>query len=930
MTTLPTGTVTFLFTDIEGSTQLLQSLREDYARVLAEHQQLLRAAFDAHDGVIVDTQGDSFFVAFPRAGNAIRAAVEAQRTLAEHQWTAGVQVRVRMGLHTGEPIISGDRYVGLDVHRAARIGAAGHGGQVLLSQTTRDLVASDLPEGVTLRDLGEHRLKDLRTADHLYQLWLSEFFASKVRNEFPPLRTLDVVPNNLPIQLTSFVGREKEIREIKEMLGQARLLTLTGAGGSGKTRLSIEAAAGVLDWQQFKNGIWFVELAPLSEPALLAQTIATTLGMREEPGRPILNSLRDYLKDKSLLLILDNCEHLIEACAKLADSLLHGCPHLTILASSREALGIAGEMPFRVPPLSVPVLGHSTPDTLTGSDSVRLFIERAVTVQPHFGVTNQNAAALAHICYRLDGIPLALELAAARVKVLSIEQISQKLDDRFRLLTGGSRTALPRQQTLHAAVDWSYDLLSEPERILLRRLAVFGGGWTLEAAENVCQGGTIRLDDVLDLLTHLVDKSLVMVDAQKGEARFRMLETIRQYAVEKLTESGEAPRVWKRDLEYFCQLTERAESELDSANSLDWLNRLELERDNLRAVLERSQTADGGAELGLRMTGALWWFWEQRSYFAEGRDRLSAAVATAGELKQSLPYTKALASAAHLTYRQGDYSAAKVLAESSLTVYREIGDKRGMAFALSVLARSEWDLGDYETAAELFEESLALSIEVNDKKSAAFTLGDLAYAALRPGDYPTAKARLTQVLALSQEMGDKYVMGFALSGLGEVALRQADYTGANRLLEESLEVREQIGDKRGVGVSLGTLGWLAMLQQDWSKAKARVEASLEVRKEIGDKGGIAWCLETLAELAEARGQLAQAARVFGAAAALRVAIGSFIDPVDQPEYERRLTALRVTLGEEPFAVALEEGRALTLQQAIALALDENKSSESDV
>lgn len=921
---LPTGTVTFLFTDIEGSTQLLQALREDYPHVLAEHHRLLRAAFDAHNGVVVDTQGDSFFVAFARATDATHSAVEGQRALAVHLWTAGAQVRVRMGLHTGEPIIAGDRYVGIDVHRAARIGAAGYGGQVLVSQTTRDLVESDLPDGVTLRDLGEHRLKDLRTAKHLYQLSIAG-----LRCEFPPLRTLDVARNNLPILLTSFVGREKEIREIKETLGNARLVTLTGAGGSGKTRLSLEVAAEILDLQQFENGLWFVELAPLSDPALLPQTVATTLGVREEPGRPVFNSLMDDLRDKKLLLILDNCEHLIEACAKLAEQLLRACPHLKILASSREALGIAGEIPYRVPSLSLPDPLHLSALTLANYEAARLFIDRAMTLQPTFAVNNQNAAAVAEICSRLDGIPLALELAASRVKVLSVDQISQKLDDRFRLLTGGSRAALPRQQTLRAAIDWSYDLLSEPERALLRRLAVFVGGWTLEAAEDICQGETIRLDDVLDLLTHLVDKSLVLVDEEKGEARYRMLEMIRQYAAEKLTESGEATLVWKRDLEYFCRLTERAEPELGGANPMDWLDRLELELDNLRAVLERSQTVEGGAELGLRTTGALWWFWEQRGYFAEGRERLAAALTRAGEFKQSSPYAKALATAAHLAYRQGDHTAARALAEESLTIYRQIEDKRGIAFVLSALGRITWDLGDYETGLGLFEESLALSIEVDDKKWAAFVLGDLAYAALRPGDYETAKSRLSQVLALSQETGDKYMTGFALSGLGEVAVRQGDYAGATRLLEDSLELREHIGDKRGIGVSLGTLGLLAMRQGDWIKATSQLGASLEARKEIGDKGGIAWCLEKFAEIAEARGRFAHAVRVFGAAASLRASIGSFIDPVDQPEYERRLTSLRVGLGEGPFAAELAEGRALTLQQAIALALSENESPENE-
>ncbi len=502
MNNLPTGTVTLLFTDIEGSTQLLHALRDQYALVLADQRAILRAAFDQWAGCEIDTQGDAFFVAFARATDAVNAVVQAQRNLAAHAWTDGVTVRVRMALHTGEAMLATTGYVGIDVHRAARICSAGHGGQVLLSQTTRDLVEEALPNGVALRDLGEHRLKDLKRPEHVYQLVIADLPA-----DFAPLKSLDAHPHNLPIQLTSFIGREQEMARVKELLEGARLLSLTGSGGAGKTRLALQVAADLID--EFPDGVWFVELAPLTDAGLIPQTVASLLGLREEAGRPVMTMLSDYLRAKTTLLLLDNCEHLIDACAKFADTILHVAPKIKILATSREALGIAGETAYRVPSLSLPPpqLPISNYQSLNQYESVRLFIDRALAVQPDFSVTNANAPALAQICHRLDGIPLALELAAARVKSLSVEQIAVRLDDRFRLLTGGSRTALPRQQTLRAAIDWSHSLLTEEERVLLRRLSVFAGGWTLDAAQAVCGCDPVRADDVLDLLARLVDKS---------------------------------------------------------------------------------------------------------------------------------------------------------------------------------------------------------------------------------------------------------------------------------------------------------------------------------------------------------------------------------------------------------------------------------------
>ncbi|HET8678584.1 MAG TPA: adenylate/guanylate cyclase domain-containing protein, partial [bacterium] len=532
----PTGTVTFLFTDIEGSTRLLQSLGDaGYAELLALHRELLRSAFTAAGGHEIETQGDGFLIAFQSARRAVAAALDAQRALDTHPWPHGAVFRVRMGLDTAETTIHGGAYAGLGLHRAARICAAGWGGQVLLSRITADIVGTELPAGASLRDLGDHHLKDLQRTERIYQLMHATLPA-----DFPPLRSLDSLPNNLPRHLTSFIGREREIADVKQWLLTTRLLMLTGSGGCGKTRLALQVGADLVEG--FTDGVWLVELAPVSDPVLVPQTVASTLHIREEPGRPLLVTLTDHLGPKQLLLLLDNCEHVVEACAHLAEALLRACPRLRILATSRESLAIAGEMTWRVPSLSVPDPARlPSLERLTQYEAVRLFIERATAARPDFAVTQRNAPALAQICHQLDGIPLAIELAAARVKVLPVNQIAERLNDLFRLLTGGGRTALPHHQTLEAAMDWSYDLLSEPERVLLGRLSVFAGGWTLEAAEAVCAGDAVPSATFLDLLAQLVDKSLVMArvhDEPSVDGRYWLQEPVRQYATRKLQESG--------------------------------------------------------------------------------------------------------------------------------------------------------------------------------------------------------------------------------------------------------------------------------------------------------------------------------------------------------------------------------------------------------
>ena len=822
---LPAGIITFLFTDVEGSTHLWEL-----------HPAAMREAMARHDGVIEESvahssgrvvrprgEGDSRFAVFARATDAAAAARDIQQTLAAEPWPTPLPLRVRMALHTGEADLRAGDYYGSDVNRCARLRAIAYGGQTLLSQSTHDLIRDALPEKVAVQDLGEHRLKDLLRAEHVYQLDVMGQSA-----DFPPLHSVDAFPNNLPVQLTSFVGRVHELSEVKRSLDTTHLLTLTGPGGTGKTRLSLQVAAEVLD--AFGDGAWLVELAPLSDPALLTQTVAAALGVREQPGRPISDTLSDYLRAKNLLLILDNCEHLIEACAQLANTLLRTCPHLRILTSSRESLGIAGETSYRVPSLSVPDWRQANAyEVILENDCVRLFVDRAVAAQNRFRLTEKNAGAIAQICSRLDGIPLAIELAAARVKVFSPEQIAARLDDRFRLLTGGSRTALPRQQTLRALIDWSYDMLPKAEQVLLRRLSVFAGGWTFEAAEGVCEGiedgetrgggdqqkepvaashiprGPIASDDVLDSLTHLVDKSLVAADEQGQDVRYRLLETIRQYARGKLLESGESAPLRDRHLDFFVKLAEEAEPKLESAEEFEWMSRLEPDHDNLRAALEWG--FDNQPDLALRLSGALMFFWNQKGFASEGRGWLEAALrqveslpAAEGEMARSrlAARGKALAGMALELITLGDMTAARRYAEDGARILRELGDRRRLAFALLTVSLSARHLNDPVVALASGRESIALLRALRDKWGLALVLGSFAtVVASAEHDFVTARSYLEESVRLFDEMGAKRASAPPLYGLGLTAYLQGDYEAARAAYQECLSVSIENGMRPG-------------------------------------------------------------------------------------------------------------------------------------
>lgn len=912
----PSGSVTFLFTDIEGSTRLWQEFPAAMPEALARHHTIVNQSIAAHQGHVFQIVGDAFHAVFASARDGLQAALDAQRALSTEPWRETGLIRVRMALHTDQAEVNAEHYDSgeyaegeyLFLARTARLMSAAHGGQILLSATTAELVREQLPPELQLRDLGTHRVKDFEP-QHVFQVT-----DPALPSDFPPLMTLGSLPNNLPLQLTSFIGREREIDEVKQWLSVTRLLTFTGPGGCGKTRLAIQVAADLIE--EFRDGVFFVALAPLTESGLIVPTIAQTLGIRESAGRLILTILKEYLQSRNILLVLDNFEQVISA-APLVAELLAACGQLYILVTSREALHVRGEREYLVPPLAVPNISKLAPlESLTQSPAVELFVQRAQAVKPDFKLTNETASAIAEICYQLDGLPLAIELAAARMRLMPPRQMLARLEHRLQFLTGGARDLPERQQTLRNTIAWSYDLLNESDQELFRRLSVFVGGCTVAAAETVA--GISQ--SILDQIDSLLDKSLLRHSEGKGgEPRFEMLETLREFGLEQLDTSGEQAVIRQRHANFFLSLAEPAEARLESAEQIEWLNQMEQEHDNLRAALEWSKTAEDKGQLTMRLASLLGVFWEARGHFSEGRARLTAVLAIESAQGRTFERAKLLRRAAELAYRQSDYAATKLLAAESLDICREIGDKQGTASALIKLGDAETEMGDYATASAHFEETVTIWRELKDKHGTARALINLGWAALRRGDYPLANARLEEALTLHRELKDIRGIGFALSGLGEVAMRQGDYARATAQVEESLELRRQSGNKWGVGVSLGTLGWIAIRQGDWEGGIERLAESLEVRQEIGDKSGSAWCLERLAEVAIAGGHSEKAVRVFAAAASLRASVSSVMDAVDQPDYATKLATLRGELGEERFSAAWAQGSALTLDQAIALA-----------
>jgi predicted ATPase/class 3 adenylate cyclase len=953
MRDLPAGTITLLFTDIEGSTHLLQKLGERYAELLDECRTLLRAAFSAHHGYEVDTQGDAMFAAFARASDALEAAVAAQRELAAHSWPGAVTVRVRMGLHTGEPSLMAEGYVGLDVHYSARVMSAAHGGQVLLSRTTRDLVEHDLPEGVSLRDLGEHHLKDLEEPVALYQVVIAGLPA-----DFPPPRTQDRRPNTLPVQLTPLIGREHEVTTVMRLLRRkdVRLVTFTGPGGTGKTRLALQVASELAD--EFVGGVFFVPLACLRDPTLVMPTIARALGIRDGTEQSIFARLVEALQQQQVLLLLDNFEQVVDAAPQIAE-LLTFCPQLKLLVTSREVLHVRSEREFAVPPLALPDPAHLPKlSALARTPAVALFLQRAQAARPEFKLTSTNARAVVEICVRLDGLPLAIELAAARMKLLSPQVLLARLDQPLTMLTGGARDVPARQQTLRNTIEWSYQLLNAREQRLFRWLSVFVGGCTLQAAEAVCELPDAEAGQVLDGVASLVDKSLlkrVEQTAEGSDGRLLMLETIREYGVEMLTASGEDNAARLAHAGYFLRLAEEAEPALKGPLLVSWLDRLEREHDNLRVALQWA-LEQGRSEIALRMGIALERFWVVRGLRNEGLAFLEQALAVRAGVAANIR-AKALLVAARLAFNQSNYEQGEALAQEALGLFRELGDRRGIALSLNRLGVAAWrrgeyrsarvlldedlalfrDLGDrdrvawslfmhglldnkqgeYARAASRFEESLALFRELGNKRGIAASLKQLAGTLfVSQGSHDLIYPMLEQALSLDREVGDKEGMAVASLLLGWVALKQGDKATARRRAEEGLTLYRQMEHREGMAEALIMLGRVEAARGDYAFARTLYEESLAMAQEIGDQELIASGLEGLASVGAVQGELARAARLWGTAEAMREAIGAPLPPIERSDYEQAVATVRDHLGEEAFASAWAEGRAMTAEQVL--------------
>jgi len=724
-------------------------------------------------------------------------------------------------------------------------------------------------------------------------------------------------PTNLPGQLTSFIGRRRERAEVRRLFGSSRIVTLTGPGGSGKTRIAIQVAMDMLIDQP--EGAWLVELESLADPAFVSQSVASVLGVQEEPGRPLLLTLAAAVAAKEMLLVLDNCEHLAAAVASFAEGLLRECPELRILATSREPLGLRGELVWRVPMLSVPDIRTAavrTKDIVSRYESVRLFVDRAVAAVPSFQLTDRNATAVAMICHRLDGIPLAIELAAVRVKALPVEKILERLSDRFQLLTGGSRTALPRQQTLRATVDWSYELLSAKERVILNRVTVFAGGFTLEAAEEVCVNGAVSSPEVLDLVSALVDKSLVVPEeTEEGGARYRLLETIRDYGGEKLRLSGEEAALAGRHGSYFTLFAEAAESELRGPEQGMWLTRTEEEHDNLRLAIHAS-VERGDPSGALRLAGALWRFWYFRGYWEEGRKRLGEVCTMPGAEARTPARAKALYGAGVLARLQGDFGAAERYLNESLEIARGLEAQGAIADALFELGNVANQKEDLVTARSYYEQTLALRRELNDRLGIALAshgLGVLAYAM---GDPAAARALYEEAIAIQRERGNLRAEAAGLNGLGDVALYQGDLGAARAFQNRSLEIQRELGDKSGIAFSLRLLGRVAVREGDLASGRALLSESLDLFQKVGDPGGIADGIEAMAELYAAAGDASRALRLAGAAAAHRETIHMPLAGPDREQLDRSLASTRDKLGGEEAERIFAAGKALELERAV--------------
>lgn len=857
MDSKPIGLVTFLFTDIEGSTKLSQEFPDTYSEAMDKHNSILTNAIESNNGFIFKIAGDSFCCAFAIAEDAVKAAVMAQKDFAFEtagQAVSDAVIKVRIGIHTGNAEWTGTDYIGyVALARVNRIMSAACGEQIIISNNTHELViekftgvGKDSDTKITFRDLGERRLKDLIQALNLYQV-----VAPDLREDFPPLKTLDARPNNLPAQLTSFIGREKEMKDIKLHLLKSSLLTLLGPGGTGKTRLALQAGAEMID--DFENGVWLVELAAITEPSFVAGEIASVFNLKSAGSKEIIEILRNYLREKELLLILDNCEHLIHECASITDQLLHTCKKLKILTSSREPLQISGEIVYSVPSLSMPNTKVSlTAKALTQYESVQLFVDRATSVKSDFKVTNENAPALAQLCYDLDGIPLAIELASARINVLPVEKILERLKDMFNLLTRGNRTLLPRQQTLRALIDWSYDLLSEKEKILLQRVSIFTGGWTLEAAEAICSDEPLEELEILDLISNLINKSLVKMYESENESRYIMLETIRKYGEEKLSASKEKLNIQNKSFEFFYKFIEGSDTKLSGSEQRVWIRQINTEYENIRESLRWA--LENVPESALKMSIELGKFWELQSHFKEALETLGKCLENSLKV-DPLSKAKGIFWKGFFSVQQAKYKEANECLNQSIGMFRELNYKEGEAMALISLATIAVFEVDYEKINLYSDQSLVLSGEINNRSYIARNLQNIAIGLMQQGKHDEARKKFEESIAIYRELNDPVQLAKIIGNIGALEYLMTNYDKARIVLEESLLIRHELGDKQGISIALVNIGAVAYMQKDYDNARRILEQSLVILKELGDRRIYVTPLSTLGTVAYETGDI---------------------------------------------------------------------------
>jgi len=921
MTNLPSGTVTFLFTDMEDSTKLAHEYAEAWESTRARLHDILHEAIESNHGYIFQIIGDSFSTAFHTAGESLKAAIQAQVYLKKEAWIKS-PIKIRMGIHTGaaQAGVMEERaggYVGyITMSFVQRVMSIGHGGQILISNASAELIRNELPDKVTLQNMGKHYLKGFLNPEQIWQV-----NGPGLQHEFPRLNSSNILSNNLPVQLTSVVGREKEIGEVKDVLARHHLVTLIGPGGTGKTRLSLQVAQELLD--QFSDGVWLVGLAPILDPVLVPRTTAINIGLRDEPQRPIIDMLCDYLHKKQLLIVLDNCEHLVDACAQMAHKILQAALDVRILASSREALGLVGEATYRVPSLGLPGLDFPSVESLTEHEATRLFIDRTKSAVSTFSATDDNASVIAQICHRLDGIPLAIELAAAKIRVLSVDQIAKRLDDRFRLLTGGSRTALERHQTLRAAIDWGYNLLQSAEQVLFRRLSVFVNDWTLEAAESVCEEEATssegRSGDVLSLLEQLINKSFVIKEEAGAESRYHMLETIKQYANENLVKAGESNTIRDRHLTYFLTLAETAAPHLIRPEQLEWLAQIDADYQNLRAALEWSSHKES-PETSMRLCNALGRFWGFRGYWLEASRWISNALAKRAQIQgdgEKAAYIKTLYWDAHFAQALGDLEHARKSAELSLILAQESRDKMDIAIAKFYVAFIHYQDDNNLYARTFAEQSLIEFQELHDPFWESRSYDIFGRIRVNLGEIKPSE-RILHKLELNRKAGER-------SNLGDALFIYSVWHYTNDRIDEARKYAEEADVLwKRIGLNPNSTSLVFALIA-WSKGEYELAKSyyMEMRDYfgvLGEKFQRAGVVSALGLLEMAKGNLSQA----------QAYLEETLATARELDYKPFIAQRLIALGNLFYVLGKPKQFKENLQEGILLASRINRYSKSNV